>query len=52
MAVVTNALAEEPLLRWHTAAEVAAAVKPVVYRARLDAAAGTAHPDGSVGALA
>jgi hypothetical protein len=52
MAVVTNALAEEPLLRWHTAAEVVAAVKPVVYRARLNAAVGTDHPRGSVGALA
>jgi len=41
MAVVTNALAKKPLLRWHTAAEVVAAVKPVVYRARLDAAAGS-----------
>jgi hypothetical protein len=40
------------LLHWHTAAEVVAAVKPVVYRARLDAAAGTDHPGGFVAPLA
>jgi hypothetical protein len=52
MAVVTNALGDEPLLRWHTAAEVVAGVQPVVYRARLDAEAGTHQPGGFAGALA
>jgi len=51
MAVVTDALTEEPLLRWHTAAEVCAAVKPMVYRARLDAAASTSNPTGLVAGL-
>jgi hypothetical protein len=52
MAVVTNALGEKPLMRWHTAEEVVAVVKPVVYRARLDAALGTEQPGGFLGVLA
>lgn len=38
MAVVTHALTPSPALDWYASADVSAAARPVVYRARLDAA--------------
>lgn len=46
MAVLTHALSDAPLLQWYTAAELCAAVKPVIYRARLESAAGEVDPPG------
>ena len=45
MAVVTLALSDGPLLTWYTAADVCAAVRPVVYRVRLAAAEGIRSPE-------